>query len=124
MPSRVASISVGALTGEAELDGGVITTRLAGTADMRAIVPLERMLCTLHDGALAASATEVVVDLRDLEFMNSSCFIKFVSWLGKLEESATKYRIRFISTRRYHWQKRSLHALRCFASELVLVENR
>ena len=67
--------------------------------------------------------TEAVIDLRDLEFMNSSCFKSFVSWITDIQElePAQQYKVRFLSNSKLHWQKRSLHSLRCFAVELITV---
>ena len=31
------------------------------------------------------------------------------------------YKVQFLSNPRLHWQKRSLHSLRCFAVELIAV---
>jgi len=61
--------------------------------------------------------------LRQLEFMNSSCFKSFVSWVTDIQEldDAKRYKVRFLSNPTYHWQKRSLHSLRCFAVELITV---
>jgi hypothetical protein len=66
---------------------------------------------------------EVQIDLRELEFMNSSCFKSFVSWISEVSElTSGHYRIRFLSNPSILWQHRSLHALSCFAAELVTIE--
>jgi len=97
---------------------------LTGTADLRSQPSLEKFLFRINEVALGDSASEVVVDLRRLEFMNSSCFKAFVSWIGQLQEieHARQYRIRFLSDARLLWQRRSLHALSCFAVDLITVE--
>jgi hypothetical protein len=48
-----------------------------------------------------------------------------VSWVGNLQDAEIdqRYRIRFVSNSSLHWQRRSLRALSCFASELVSVES-
>ncbi len=68
----------------------------------------------------------MVVDLRQLEFMNSSCFKCLVTWLHRLQQApaADRYAIRIVSSPSVSWQKRSLYAIRAFAPDLVTVEER
>lgn len=101
-----------------------ITMTLTGNADHAAIAALDRALAAVHAAATAHAVTEAVVDLRRLEFMNSSCFKSFVTWISDVQELAApaQYKLRFLSDPSLHWQKRSLHALRCFAVELIAVE--
>lgn len=101
-----------------------VLVHLAGDANMNAVDRLGSALSEVHARAVGGSATEVVVDLRQLEFMNSSCFKKIVTWLTRVEEveADSRYRIRFLSNPRLHWQRRSLHALRMFAIDLVSVD--
>jgi hypothetical protein len=85
---------------------------------------LDGLLPRVHEEALRRSAAEVVVDFRKLEFMNSSCFKSFVTWISEVQELAPEkqYRLRLLSSPEMHWQRRSLHALRCFAVDLISVE--
>jgi hypothetical protein len=98
--------------------------RLVGDANMNAVEQLGQSLADVHGRAVTAGATEVVVDLRELEFMNSACFKKIVTWITRVEEVAasSRYRIRFLSNPKIHWQRRSLHALTMFAIDLVSVD--
>jgi len=98
--------------------------RLVGDGNMNAVDRLGHALADAHMQAIGSSATEVVVDLRQLEFMNSACFKKVVTWITRVEavEADSRYRIRFLSNPKIHWQRRSLHALRMFAIELVSVD--
>ena len=98
---------------------------LSGTADLRAQSGLETYLFQINEIALSTEVPEVVVDIRRLEFLNSSCFKAFVSWVGQLQEieHTRQYRIRFLSDARLLWQRRSLHALSCFAVDLITVES-
>ena len=101
-----------------------ITSRLAGTADSAVRAALDTYVQGLHALALATKATEVVVDLHTLDFMNSSCLKTFVTWISNLADAAPgdTYRLRFIADKKKHWQSRSLAALACFAVDLVSVE--
>jgi len=104
-------------------DETMLVAKLSGTADLRVTESVEAILTRVHQTALELSIVEVRMDLRDLEFMNSSCFKSFVSWISDVSEmTAGQYRIRFLSNPSILWQRRSLHALSCFAAELVTIE--
>jgi len=106
-------------------DGPTLALRLVGNADMAAKDGLDSLLPRVHEQALAHQSPEVIVDFRELEFMNSSCFKSFVSWINEVTEldPDKQYKIRLLSKPELHWQRRSLHALRCFAIDLISVEN-
>jgi hypothetical protein len=100
-----------------------LVAKLSGTADLRVTDSIEAILTRVHQKALELAVSEVQMDFRDLEFMNSSCFKSFVSWIGEVSDlTAGQYRIRFLSNPSILWQRRSLHALSCFAAELVTIE--
>jgi hypothetical protein len=100
-----------------------LVAKLSGTADLRVTDSVEAILTRVHQKAMELRIPEVHVDLRDLEFMNSSCFKSFVSWISEVSDlTAGQYRIRFLSNPSILWQRRSLHALSCFAAELVTIE--
>ena len=115
------SISQGKFSATATHDDATIVLELAGAADVVAKQNLARVLRELHDQAKVLGAKEVRVDIRRLAFMNSSCFKDIITWLerARTEEG---YRIVFLSSATQHWQKRSLHALSCFARDLVSIE--
>jgi len=98
--------------------------RLTGNADMAAKEALDGLLPRVHAEAQRIGAAEVAVDFRELEFMNSSCFKSFVTWISEIGEldPAKQYKIRLVSKPEMHWQRRSLHALRCFAVDLISIE--
>jgi hypothetical protein len=100
-----------------------LVAKLSGTADLRVTDSVEAILTRVHQKALELGIPEVRMDLRELEFMNSSCFKSFVSWISDVSDLTTgQYRIRFLSNPSILWQRRSLHALSCFAAELVTIE--
>jgi hypothetical protein len=106
------------------LDEGLLV-RLSGTADLRVTETLEKLLATVHQQASANRVAQVRVDLRSLEFMNSSCFKSFVSWISQVQElpASEQYRIQFQSNPAILWQRRSLNALSCFAAHLVTIDS-
>lgn len=120
----VPDVAVSGFTTKAKFAGGIVTLTMDGTADVRAIEPLATLMPQVHAAAVKAGAKEVVVDLLALEFMNSSCFKAMLSWIAQLRDvaPAEQYKIRFLSNPTMHWQRRSLHALSCFATDLVTVE--
>src|SRR5262245_54510753 len=108
-----------------ELEGRTtIVVRFTGSAEIPAKSALESLLLTLHAEAVRLGVKGVVVDFRNLEFMNSSCFKAFIAWIGSDRVLAVeqRYRIRLMSRPDLLWQRRSLHSLRCFADDLVTVE--
>jgi hypothetical protein len=113
------------LVTETHTDRASIDVKLVGTAESSSMDPLGLFLQQLHETAVSSKIREVIVDLRGLEFMNSSCFKKFVTWMSSLQNlpPESQYNVRFVSDERKHWQSRSLGALACFAADLIRLEN-
>ena len=100
-----------------------VSFRLVGSAESEAMKPLDAYLKSIH--AVAAPAKlPVTVDLRALEFMNSSSFKAFVTWVRLLQDmpQEEQYPIKLVSDSKKHWQERSLAALACFAVDLIQIE--
>ena len=102
-----------------------LVVRMSGTADLRVTDTVEKLLSNVHQQATLGHLGEVKVDLRNLEFMNSSCFKSFVSWISQVQELAesSQYRILFFSNPAILWQRRSLNALSCFAAHLITIDS-
>ncbi len=115
----------GDLRAKATVEADKVVLHLRGAAEYQDPAPLDALLKVLHEASLEKSASEVAVDLREVEFMNSSCFKSLVSWISELEEvdAARRYKVRFLSDESVLWQRRSLHAIKCFAPALVSVEH-
>lgn len=107
---------------ETSLNSDELRIKLTGSADARAVEPLSNLLPKIHAEAMRLGTKRVVVDFLELEFMNSSCFKSFVTWISMVEEATEKYRVTFLSNPGMLWQRRSLHALSCFAADLVSIE--
>lgn len=103
-----------------------ITVCFEGSADLEVREALQDLLDRLHAEAVRLHTRRVVVDFVKLEFMNSSCFKTFLGWINCVQalEPANQYRVSFIPNERLHWQKRSLHAMRCFAVNLISIDPR
>jgi hypothetical protein len=116
----------GEITADAVADGAGVRIMLQGSADSRAMEKISELLSHAHDEAVRRKSAELVVDFRALEFMNSSCFKAFVTWIDRVQglTEDAQYKIRFLSDNKKHWQHRSLGALSCFAADLIRVETK
>jgi anti-anti-sigma factor len=108
---------------EGHVDEKVIQLKFSGEADVEAKPEIDNVVRKIHEEALRLGAERIDVDLRQLEFMNSSCFKVFVSWLSSVQDLDTnkQYKIHLLSNPNLHWQRRSLAALSCFAVDLVTI---
>jgi hypothetical protein len=121
----VPPVSTREFAADAAWEGSSIVLQFRGTADMDACAPLGAFVIGVHREAQRVGVERVIIDFHRLEFMNSSCFKEFIAWFGDLVElpPEKQYRIHFRSNGAMLWQRRSLHALRCFAIDLVTVES-
>ncbi|HEX8704731.1 MAG TPA: hypothetical protein VF815_38215 [Myxococcaceae bacterium] len=108
----------------ANYENQAVRLSFRGSAELQVSDQLGPFLTRVHEEALRLGAREVTADLVKLEFMNSSSFKRFVTWLNVLRDvqGPSRYSIRFLSSPRVRWQKASLMALSCFAPGLVTVE--
>jgi hypothetical protein len=104
------------------LEGDGLRLTFAGTGDVAAVELLADYLARVHAEVQRRSATEVVCDVRELTFMNSSCFKSFVVWIDRVKNLPRPYQIRFVTEPKLQWQRRSLEALRRLATGVVTVE--
>ena len=111
-------------TADASTSERRILVHLAGTADLTVKSQLDRFLREVHAEAQRCLAEEVTVDVRQLEFMNSSCLKCFVWWISTVQEQPgeARYRIVFVSNPSVYWQRRSLNALACLASDIITIQ--
>jgi hypothetical protein len=109
-----------------EYEPGRLTVKLEGEGNLDAIDAIKTVLTGAHTEAQRLAVKEVVVDLTELEFLNSSGIKHFVSWLreASLLPPETSYSIRLISSPLVPWQRRSLNALQCFAPKLLTIDTR
>jgi hypothetical protein len=99
---------------------GRIGIRMIGVADLNVRDMLETFLQEVHATAMAARLDRVDVDMRALEFINSSCLASLVHWI-ELRDNVTgpRYAICFIADKASSWQQRSLRILQGLSCELV-----
>ena len=96
--------------------------RMSGTGETDGVEVLRVFLRNLHQAALASELSQVVVDLEELKFINSSCLKAMVAWIYEVDTTGRPYRIRLLRDARMHWQKGSLDTLRRLAPEVVEVQ--
>ncbi len=112
------------LTADGVVTDGVIELTLEGAAELGAKALLDDFLADVR--AASGDRQDVVVDLRGLEYMNSSSFKSILTWIVAVRElpEERRHTIRFISNPRLHWQRRSLHSLVSMGGDAVTVEER
>jgi hypothetical protein len=118
MTLAVLEITTPELVSETTVHDERIEARFVGSAEAAALHDLTRYLESLHRAALASGATEVVLDLRALEFMSASCLRSMLGWMGDLQREPC-YVARFVADAKRPWQRRSIQSLAWFAGELV-----
>jgi hypothetical protein len=120
----VIEVHVGELHASARTADNRMTLSLTGTADTGAEAALNELLGRLHGELQRSGVRDVLVDLYDLEFMNSSCFKGFVAWIAAVRglPEDRRYAIRFRPNAALHWQRRSLDAIRHFGGDVIRVE--
>jgi hypothetical protein len=123
--SAVAAVHDVDFTADAQRHARGLTVVLTGNADLNVKSALDGFISAAHDEARRVRAEEVVVDVRGLEFMNSSCLKSLVWWISNVQDQTpeAQYRIVFLSSPALYWQRRSLNALACLASDLVSVQS-
>jgi len=101
--------------------GSQLRLRLDGSADTEVVAELASFLGNVHAVAQTRGVKEVVVDLRELFFMTSSCFKCFITWVSSIEEleESKRYGVHLEANANLHWQRRSLDALRNFSTNVV-----
>jgi hypothetical protein len=116
-------LEAGELVAQVTREGDTVTLAFHGNADGRVDQELEAFLGRVHASILKSPAATAIADIRELEFMNSSCFKGFITWIVQVRrmDPATRYHIHFVSTTKYPWQKRSLHAISYFGGDLIKI---
>jgi hypothetical protein len=124
MTSWVRTTSENDFAANASTDDRRIMVSLSGTADVTIRNQLDHFLREVHQEAQRRRAVQVTVDLRQLEFMNSSCLKCLVWWVSTVQEQPSdgKYRIIFVSSPSVYWQRRSLDALACLGGDIISIQ--
>jgi hypothetical protein len=97
---------------------------LSGTADRTVKGYMDRFVHSLHAEARRQALTGVNVDVRRLEFMDSTCLKSFAWWIATVHDLPVedRYRIVFLSSPTVYWQRRNLNALAGTAGDIMSVQ--
>lgn len=106
----------------ADYDERARVLKLIGSADNATAAALGRVFDDLHVDLSGKKANQVVVDMRDLDFLGTACVKELVAWFEKLETATERYAIKLRSNPTIAWQRTTLPALACFDPALVTVE--
>lgn len=121
MMTDVADIATPELVTDTGIDGERLEARLIGCAEPANIDDLATYLVEVHRAALEAHVTEVVVDIRSVEFMSAACLRSLLAWIDERKRVA-RYRTRVVWDAAQPWQRRSLQNLVSSAGELLALE--
>lgn len=109
---------------ETSQDPTGIRARFVGNADMDAVTPMAALLARMHAELVRVGAREIEVDLRELEYMSTTCLKLLVNWVSDILDGPPeqRYVLRFRANPDLRWQRRSLMALQCFTTEHVVID--
>ena len=124
MQSVDLSVETRDFSARAEAGQGRMLTHLTGTADAAVKSALQDFIVQLDVQARSLAVTELRLDLRKLEFMNSACLRVFATLIlgAKDLPRSGRYNIVLVSNPEVLWQRRSLPALSSLAPEMVSVQ--
>jgi hypothetical protein len=102
--------------------GRELSIGLIGAADLNVREELETFLQRVHDFASEQRLERVTLDMRALEFINSSCLATIVHWI-ELRELLVghRYRICFVADKNNTWHHRTLRILSGLYCEVLTV---
>jgi hypothetical protein len=120
-PTKVSDIATPDLVSETLEAGERIHTSFIGSAEGAACEDLATYLESIHEVALASGTTEVVIDLRAVEFMSASCLRSMLAWLDHLKRSP-RYTARLLADAKKPWQRRTIQSLAAVAGDRVRID--
>jgi hypothetical protein len=111
-------------TAEPEAVDQVFRATISGNASLSSRAQLDGFLAAAHERVTRDSLRKIVVDIRELAFLNSSCLKSLVGWILRIKDMAPdrRYQVTFISNPQLNWQQRSLFAISSLAPDLVGIE--
>jgi len=77
----------------------------------------------IHESALKNKISQIVIDLMDLNYINSSGITIFVKWIINLQQlpDTEKYTLKFICNPDHKWQKQSIAMLAKTAPKIISI---
>ncbi|HSY47342.1 MAG TPA: hypothetical protein VLC46_00885 [Thermoanaerobaculia bacterium] len=103
------------------LDGDTLRVAMSGAVEMRDPGDVLNPYWTLIDEeALRRNLTIVELDVRDLNFMNSSGILTLVRWITRCKSHGLGYRLVLQYDRNVTWQRASIPTLAKLAPNVVV----
>jgi hypothetical protein len=121
-PLQVADEKYSALLAS-DVDGPRVVFR--GTiSTVNPAVVLNPFVDAVHGELSKGGKQKVKVDLRELEFCNSSGFKSFIHWIERITQlpEGERYTLHFLSNPARKWQRTSLLALSCYGVNSVAID--
>ena len=109
----------------ASYDGKVLHAHASGSVERPgAHEELARFLDRVLREADLLKPREVAIDVRDLEFVDTTGVRKLTLWVGGLRDRPTPmpFGLRFVTSAKVNWQRRSLEVLRVLAVGTLTIE--
>jgi hypothetical protein len=106
---------------ETTYEGSAITVRMVGNWDLKAVASLDAFTRALQKTTESVQATRVIVNLKAIEFMNSSCLKSFAWWVGTLAAAGDRRNYSITFQIGHTWQRRSLEAVKNLAPLSVFI---
>lgn len=121
-PKRVERGTVAVSVGEGARRNEVVVVgavREAGSG-----VWLDPILEAVHREAIERDLTEVVLDIRALEYASSGMWQSVVNWMRRLrEDRRARYNVRVLSDPTHRWQTVGMSSLRVFGADRLIVDS-
>lgn len=121
--SELSSLKIDTLTVTPKQDGPVLRVAMTGAVEMRDPGGVLNPFWSRVDEDLKARGTKrVEVDLRDLNFMNSSGILTLVRWITKAKSHPPEdaYQLVILYDRNVTWQRTSIPTLAKLAPNVVV----
>jgi len=121
MSGSIARVQVSEFVGEALAAHESIHVILSGNADMQVRDALRLLLRDVHAAATLAAVGEVVLDIRPLVFLSSSCISALVGWTTSIaaDGDGHTYRVRIVWTSELGWRPETLRAIARVTPDIV-----
>lgn len=121
----IQDISTAALVTETSFQGSAVAVRAVGCADSATLADLTDYLAHLDRVAREENAEEIILDVRDIDFVSASCMRALVAWLGEVTRGGGPgCGARFVLDARKPLLRRSLERLAALNGSRVEIDSR
>ncbi len=123
MTLHVEAITAPSFTFTPTQQGDELHVTFTGTGDLVAVEPLGTFLREVRDDAVRLQISRLVLDLRKLFFINSSCLKAFVNLVFFLKDTPHQPMIEFLTDEKLAWQERAVSPLQRMSPQTVRITN-